>query len=214
LSASTCFGNSTILREHTSFLTKAALVKKISKITSLVGCDAAAYRAMYGMCLVCRGGFYNWNYTYPSSKECRMFSTLTSLNSIGRPERFQSHIHYLLHENRLLNGITVDLSGTWHYGKALLKSSWKQATKRNYCWPVRHSLWESTSKIILAVQVELRLKIVFSKKNWLRFSQRYFGRRMALGNVSCACPYTASAQSYQQIHPPLQLTFRSLRIIP
>jgi hypothetical protein len=35
----TCFGNSAILREHTSFLTKATLVK-ISKNTSLDGCNA------------------------------------------------------------------------------------------------------------------------------------------------------------------------------
>jgi hypothetical protein len=28
----------------------------ISKNTSFVDCDAAAYRAMYGMCLICTGG--------------------------------------------------------------------------------------------------------------------------------------------------------------
>jgi hypothetical protein len=32
------------------------LFKNISKIISLVGCGVAAYRAMYGMCLLCRGG--------------------------------------------------------------------------------------------------------------------------------------------------------------
>jgi hypothetical protein len=46
LLAPTSFGNSTILREHTSLFTKATLVK-ISKNTSLDGCNAAAYRAMY-----------------------------------------------------------------------------------------------------------------------------------------------------------------------
>jgi hypothetical protein len=49
------FRNSTILREHTSFLTKAKFEKKkISKITSLLGFGVAAYRAMYGMILVCQ----------------------------------------------------------------------------------------------------------------------------------------------------------------
>jgi len=35
---------------------------------------------------------------------------------------------------------------------------------------IRHlTLWEGTSKIILAFQVELRMKIVFSNNNSLRF---------------------------------------------
>ena len=64
----------------------------------------------------------NWNYTYTGGKECRMFSTLTSLYTVGWPERFLSHTVPVSRKQATKRN-TVDLSGTWHYGKALLKSS-------------------------------------------------------------------------------------------
>ena len=57
------------------------------------------------------------------TNECQMFPTLTSFNTVGRPERFRS-LTLTVPRKRSTKQNTVDLSGTRDFGKALLKSSW------------------------------------------------------------------------------------------